>query len=150
MNSVFVDTNIFYNILFKTSLTQTARNILEEFENRKFHISLIVLNELLYVATREYYQTIGEAKGSYSLRRVIVTKGYPKLITDGIHKLLEDLEVEVLVENVEYGEMLNTAASLRLLPSDAVIALTCKHYNINTILTFDEDFKRVPWLRVIP
>ncbi|MEL9909036.1 MAG: PIN domain-containing protein [Desulfurococcus sp.] len=71
MSSVFVDTNIFYNILFKTSLTQTARNILEEFENRKFHTSLIVLNELLYIATREYYQTIGEAKGPYSLRRVI-------------------------------------------------------------------------------
>ena len=46
--------------------------------------------------------------------------------------------------------MLNIAASLRLLPSDTVIALTCKHYGIKTILTFDDDFKRVPWLKVAP
>ncbi|MEB3755566.1 MAG: PIN domain-containing protein [Desulfurococcales archaeon] len=38
----------------------------------------------------------------------------------------------------------------RLTPSDAIIALTCKHYSIDTILTFDEDFKRVPWLEVMP
>jgi predicted nucleic acid-binding protein len=35
-------------------------------------------------------------------------------------------------------------------PSDAVIALICKHYGIGAILTFDEDFKRVPRLKVIP
>ncbi|MCD6428768.1 MAG: PIN domain-containing protein [Desulfurococcales archaeon] len=38
----------------------------------------------------------------------------------------------------------------RLLPSDAIIALTCKHYGIDTILTLDEDFKQVPWLKVVP
>ncbi|MEM0027782.1 MAG: PIN domain-containing protein [Ignisphaera sp.] len=38
----------------------------------------------------------------------------------------------------------------RLLPSDATTVLTCKHYGIDTILTLDEDFKRVPWLKVIP
>ncbi len=36
MSSVFIDTNVFYNILFKTSLTQVARKLLEEFEDRKF------------------------------------------------------------------------------------------------------------------
>jgi predicted nucleic acid-binding protein len=38
----------------------------------------------------------------------------------------------------------------KLLPGDAIIALTCGHYGIGTILTFDEDFKRVPWIKVIP
>jgi len=33
MSSIFIDTNIFYNILFKTSLTQTARKLLEELED---------------------------------------------------------------------------------------------------------------------
>ena len=37
-----------------------------------------------------------------------------------------------------------------LLPNDALIASTCKHYGVNIIATFDEDFKRIPWLRVIP
>ena len=37
-----------------------------------------------------------------------------------------------------------------LLPNDAIIAATCKHYNIDTMITFDEDFKRLPWIKVIP
>ncbi len=150
MSSVFIDTNVFYNILFKTNLTRTARKLLEEFEDKKFYTSLTVVNELLYIATRKYYQAKGEIRGSYSLRRIIAVKGYPELIIEGVRRLLEDLEVEVLVEDVEYKEMMNIVAHLKLLPSDAVIALTCKHYSIDTILTFDEDFKRVPWLKVVP
>ncbi len=150
MSSVFIDTNVFYNVLFKTNLTRTARKLLEEFEDKEFYTSVTVVNELLYIATRKYYQAKGEIRGPYSLRRIIAVKGYPKLIIEGVRRLLEDLEVEVLVEDVEYKEIMNTVAHLKLLPSDAVIALTCKHYSIDTILTFDEDFKRVPWLKVVP
>ena len=144
MNLVFIDTNIFYSILFETSLTSKARRLLEEYEENKFHTSLTVVNELLYVSARKYYQSLRELRGPYSLRRLIISKGYPELVVNGIRKLLEDLEVEVLVENVEYQDMIETASQLKLLPSDAIIALTCKHNNINTIITFDEDFKRVP------
>ena len=150
MTKVFIDTNIFYNILFETSLTQAARKLLEDYEESKFHTSLTVVNELLYISTRKYYQTTGEVSGPYSLRRLIANKGYPELIVNGIRRLLRDLEVEVLIENVSYQDMMETASRLKLLPSDTIIALTCRHYNIDTILTFDEDFKRVPWIRVIP
>ncbi|MCE4604028.1 MAG: PIN domain-containing protein [Aeropyrum sp.] len=37
-----------------------------------------------------------------------------------------------------------------LLPNDALIVSTCKHHGLSTIITFDEDFKRIPWLKVIP
>ncbi|WP_230972195.1 PIN domain-containing protein [Archaeoglobus neptunius] len=37
----------------------------------------------------------------------------------------------------------------KLLPNDALIAATCKHYGIKKIATFDEDFKRVDFLEVI-
>lgn len=105
---------------------------------------------MLYIAARKYYQATGEASGSYDLRRIIAAKGYPKLIVDGARRLLEDLEVELLVEDVEYMETINVATSLKLLPSDAIIALTCKHLGIGTMPTFDEDFKRVPWLKIAP
>ncbi|WP_290596495.1 MULTISPECIES: type II toxin-antitoxin system VapC family toxin [unclassified Archaeoglobus] len=36
-----------------------------------------------------------------------------------------------------------------LLPNDALIAATCRHYGIRKIATFDEDFKRVDFLEVI-
>ncbi len=34
--------------------------------------------------------------------------------------------------------------------ADTIIALTCKHHGIKTIATLDEDFRRIPWLEVIP
>ena len=37
-----------------------------------------------------------------------------------------------------------------LMPADAVTALTCEAYGIKTIATLDEDFKRIPWLEVVP
>jgi len=149
VNKVFIDTNIFYNILFETSLTRRARELLEDYEENKFYTSLTVINELLYISTRKYYQTTEKLKGPYSLRKLIVNKGYPKFIVNGIRNLLEDLEVEVLVENVEYQDMIETASQLKLLPSNAIIAITCKHNDIDTIITFDEDFKRVHWLKVM-
>ncbi len=150
MNRIFIDTNIFYNILFETKLTQAARKLLEGYEESIFHTSLTVVNELLYISTRKYYQTLQETIGSYSLRRLIASKGYPAPIITGIQSLLKDLEVKVLVENVGYQDMIEVANRFKLLPSDTIIALTCKHNNIETILTFDKDFKRVPWLKVIP
>ena len=150
MNGVFIDTNIFYNILFETSLTRVARRLLEDYEDKKFHTSLTVVNELLYITTRKYYQATGDAKGPYDMRKLIANKGYPRFIIDGIRRLLEDIEVEILVENIGHQDMIEYASYLKLLPSDTIIALTCKHYGIDTILTFDEDFRRVPWLKVVP
>ena len=150
MNKVFIDTNIFYNILFETRLTQKARKLLEDYEENKFNTSLTVVNELLYISTRKYYQTLRELRGPYSLTKLIASKGYPEFAVSGIRKLLEDLEVEVLTENVEYQDMIETASQLKLLPSDTIIALACKHNDIGTIITFDKDFKRVPWLKVVP
>jgi predicted nucleic acid-binding protein len=36
-----------------------------------------------------------------------------------------------------------------LLPNDALITATCKHYGIDKVVTFDPDFKRVDFLEVI-
>ena len=36
-----------------------------------------------------------------------------------------------------------------LLPNDALIAATCKHYGIRKIATFDPDFDRIDFLEVI-
>lgn len=36
-----------------------------------------------------------------------------------------------------------------LLPNDALIVATCKHYGIRKIATFDEDFRRVEFLEMV-
>ena len=71
MNKTFIDTNIFYNTLFETSLTRKARKLLEDYEENKFYTSLTVINELLYISTRKYYKATEELKGPYSLRKLI-------------------------------------------------------------------------------
>lgn len=37
----------------------------------------------------------------------------------------------------------------RLMPNDAIIAATCQHYGIKCIATFDSDFKRVDFLKIV-
>ena len=56
----------------------------------------------------------------------------------------------VLPDAASVEELHEVMERYGLLPGDAAIALTCRHYGISTILTFDEDFKKVPWLRVLP
>ncbi len=65
-------------------------------------------------------------------------------------EMLHEFDITVLRDYAEPKELLETMRIYRLTPSDAIIALTCKHHSVDTILTFDEDFKRIPWLKVIP
>ncbi len=37
----------------------------------------------------------------------------------------------------------------RLLPNDALIALTCKYYGITKIATFDDDFTKLDFLEIV-
>ena len=69
---------------------------------------------------------------------------------EALRKLIEENNIAVLQDVASIEEIHETVLKYKLLPGDAIIALTCKRYGINTILTFDEDFKRIPWLKVIP
>ncbi len=64
--------------------------------------------------------------------------------------LLSEYNIIVLQDIAEVGEIHDIMIKYNLLPGDAIIALTCRHYGIDTILTFDEDFKHIPWLKVVP
>ncbi|AEM39688.1 PilT protein domain protein [Pyrolobus fumarii 1A] len=86
----------------------------------------------------------------YSVRRWIKKHGYPREVVNAVKELIRRLEIRIVPSVYTEQELYETLLNYRLLPSDAIIALTCRHYGIDTILTFDEDFKRVPWLRVIP
>jgi len=67
-----------------------------------------------------------------------------------LRKLIEENNIIILQDIATIEEIHKTMMEYKLLPGDAIIALTCRHYGIGTILTFDEDFKRVPWIKVIP
>lgn len=59
--------------------------------------------------------------------------------------LLKILELNVPIFEISY----RFSKKYGLLPNDALIAATCKHYGIKKIATFDQDFERVDFLEVI-
>ena len=150
VDRAYIDTSLILAILLETEKSNLAQEILEAYSEYKLIISGIAINEALYVATYEYYRQKGEIKGRHSLRKLIARKGYPKEVLDTINSFLKDLDVEIINDYYEHTEYLRILREYKLLPNDAQIVLTCRHYAIGTILTFDEDFKRVPWLKVIP
>ena len=86
------------------------------------------------------------------LRDYIRKHGYKYFEEDikELYEFLKEANVSVVEDKATPQELIEVAKQFHLLPADALIALTCKHHGIDTILTFDEDFKRVPWLKVIP
>ena len=79
----------------------------------------------------------------------ISKKGY-EFAKDFLERLHKLLELVTLIDDTKNAILVrNVAEKYGLLPNDAVIAATCKHYGINKIATFDSDFKRVDFLETI-
>ncbi len=116
------------------------------------YTSLRTIEETSYILIRIYLGKHYGIKGIHRIREIINQQGlgFIKDELKAMRGLLSEYNIIVLQDKAEVSEIHDTMVKYNLLPGDAIIALTCKHYGIDTILTFDEDFKRVPWLRVIP
>jgi predicted nucleic acid-binding protein len=113
-------------------------------EGDRLYTSIKILDEVLF--------TVVGIRRIEKLRDYIRKHGY-RFSEEEINKLysfLEDMDVTVLEDKATLQEIIDITKKYHLLPADAIVALTCKHHGIKTILTFDEDFKRIPWLKVIP
>ena len=64
-----------------------------------------------------------------------------EVISD-ISSILDFFDIVVL-PSAGYSLMFEIVKNYGLLPNDALIVATCKHYGIKKIATFDEDFRRV-------
>ena len=80
----------------------------------------------------------------------IAKHGFPEEAIEKVNGFIMDFKVTVLRDYQDPDELVKTIKLYRLAPNDAQIVLTCKNRSIETLATFDEDFKRVPWLKVIP
>ncbi len=134
---ILLDTNIPYHILHKTNLTEEVLALLED-NPGEYVIDTIVHNELVYTSTLHHLEHRHGVKEAY------------KEVIYAVRELIKRLDIRLVQSIYTEKELYEALLNYRLLPSDAIIALACKHYGINRILTFDEDFKRVPWLTVLP
>ncbi|AIG97957.1 PIN domain-containing protein [Archaeoglobus fulgidus] len=126
---IFLDTNFIVNLIFETEFTETAKAILVKYADSDLITSISVIEETLFVLKR-------------------LTRKTNREIAELVANLLDGVEIEVL-EKLPISVFLEVFREYDLLPNDALIAATCKHYDIKKIATFDEDFKRVDFLEVV-
>ncbi len=145
---VLLDTSFLIPILIKTDKTGRAR---EFFINSDFDlgISVAVMEETMFVGLKLLAAERLGLYGTEKIRGHIKEKGYD-FASDFLQNLREIMDQIEVVEDVgDFGLVTDVATEYGLMPNDALIAATCKHYGIRKIATFDEDFKRVDFLEVI-
>ena len=148
---VFVDSNVFIQLLYEGTRASEAEDLLDMYP--LLSTSIGVIDEVLHFIIRKEAKDKYNIRKSHDLRGLIRNRGisFAKQSIKKFISLLEGLYVRIVADaEVQPSQLVAAMELYRLSPKDAIIALTCKHYGIDTILTFDEDFKKVSWLRIIP
>ena len=140
MERVFIDTNAIIE-LFRNN--EGVREFFRKVEDGEI---AGLANVVVFLETLHVYAILKTDQGPMNLKkRPSMLKSIdlsPVLRFFTILKILpvNSISMEDIVEIIgEYG----------LLPNDALIAATCRHYGIRKIATFDEDFRRVDFLEVV-
>ena len=141
---VLYDSNVLIKYL---AGDEKARTLVEKVINGEWsgYITGTIASETVYV-----YLRLALDVSRYKLKELI-TKQDKKIknpLEEDVKPILSLFNLITPETSVE--ELLNLIESHRLLPNDAFIAVVTLKHGISTIATFDEDFRQVPWLRVIP
>ncbi len=110
-----------------------------------------VLNELVYVVSRKLAERKYGIRTYHEFRSLVAENGYNFCLQEikSVKEFVDDLRITLLSDYQDVNAVCRIMEKYRLLPNDALIAATCKHYGIRKIATFDEDFKRVDFLEVV-
>jgi len=142
---VFVDIGVI--LAFLAGQDDRAWKLLKEVENHEIigYVNPLVVDEVIYG-----YLRLATRLSSRRMRELLARRDerYVSLVKNDVQPVLRLFTTLPLTAEPE--EIIQYMEEYGLMPADAIIALTCKHHGINTIATLDEDFKRVPWLKVIP
>ncbi len=144
---ILLDTNAIVYYLHRVEpYASKVKNILVE--RRNLAVTLRVIDELVFTLIRLDALRRLNIRRLDQLREYIKKHGIKEFANamNDVEELIEELGIVVLEDKGSLGELLGAMRSYNLLPGDALIAITARHYGIDTILTFDEDFKRIPWL----
>ncbi len=145
-----VDTNVFIQYLLEGNRASEAEKLLASHPD--LAVTTGIIDEVEFVIIRRLAKSKLGIRSLRKLKEYIRSRGldFALDVLEKYTNMLREFEIIILRDYLEPRELLEAMKKYRLTPSDAIIALTCKHYGIDTILTFDEDFKRIPWLKVIP
>ncbi|NOY11937.1 MAG: PIN domain-containing protein [Archaeoglobi archaeon] len=141
MSGVFIDSTLFLKVLEGDS--RAKETFLKLYEKEKLYRNAVVFSEVLFV-----WLKLSTGKKSYELRK------FPELVRSSLLDFQKVRSFIDLAHSLPLTEEIEDLASefifhYGLLPNDALIAATCKHYGINKIATFDDDFKRLDFLEIV-
>lgn len=142
---IFVDSSII--LAFLAGQDEQAYRIIEDVENHAItgYINAIVVDEVIHG-----YLRLTTGISSKRIRQLLAKKD--KRLIELIKNDVEPILKLFITLPITLGpqEVVDIIEKYGLMPADSIITLTCKHQGINIIATLDEDFKRVPWLKVVP
>jgi predicted nucleic acid-binding protein len=146
---IFVDTNVIYNIIFETRFTDRALRFVETCQ--ELVTSATVIHELIYVSVRDLCEERYGTKNNSSYRKIIATKGYAPFQKDidRLFQFVENSSISLIPVNNDLEDWKEILLKYKLLPYDALIASTCMSNGITKIATFDRDFNRVDFLKIV-
>ncbi|MEB2835676.1 MAG: PIN domain-containing protein [Desulfurococcales archaeon] len=141
---VLYDSNVLIKYL---AGDEKARALVEKVINGEWsgYITGTIAGEVIYV-----YLRLALDVSRYKLKELIAKQDekVKNLLEEDVRPLL--LLFNLITPETSVEELLSLVESYGLLPNDALIAVAALKHGISTIATFDEDFRRVPWLKVVP
>ena len=121
---VFVDSNVFIQLLYEGARASEAEELLDKYP--LLITSIGVIDEVLhFIIRREAMKKYG-IRTAYDLRRFIRSKGvsFAKESLDKFVSLLRELYVKVIADTeVQPSQIVDTMDNYRLAPRDTIIAL---------------------------
>lgn len=149
--AIFLDSSAILHYLTGDLQARDVIEVAQRLAVNSIVYSEVAFNLLKLLYTRKYGQyKFYDMKSRIAMLGHDILEGY-MVLQDFLGELQRENRLVYLPITLEVvREASNIAAKYGLLPNDALIAATCKHYGISVVATFDEDFKRVPWLKVVP
>ncbi|MCQ6254552.1 type II toxin-antitoxin system VapC family toxin [Methanocaldococcus sp.] len=149
LSNIFIDSSVMVG-LFVGDVK--AHKLLSKLINEDYILCInpIVFSETMFKVTFHIALEDG-IKGVYDLKKNLnkyswvydeVKENIDKMINRGYLKIL-DTNWDVLKLSSEIGRKYN------LLTNDAIIVATCKYYDIDKLATFDSDFDKVDFIKII-
>ena len=139
-----IDANIIVSFLIQAEETDRATEILRE--SSEPVITLNILEESIYIGLSLIYGSRG-----FRLREDIKKdmKDDARTYMSNLRILTDRFNINIIHPPRDLEMISDIIIKYRLMPNDAIIAATCQHHGIKCIATFDSDFKRVDFLKIV-
>ncbi len=148
MKKLFVDANILIRVIVGKEY-----NLLKYLVGTEPYTSTSVLEEVAYkIIALSILETTEGTIGVYKIKKLFErgrAEDSIKARLSSLNELVEKLNVvPPTLEDFEVSKEI--AIKYKLYPNDALIAAIMQRKSIDLLLTLDSDFKRIPWIKVVP